>query len=539
MWHLNNTIGNSMKLIFISLFLSLFTNKPNIIFIMSDDHTSQAIGAYNSRLAPLNLTPNIDKIAKEGIIFRNAFCSNSICTPSRASIITGQYAHTNGVLDLTGELGSKQQYLAHEMKKAGYETAMIGKWHLKKRPAAFDYYKVLPGQGKYYDPNFFEGSYGDEKGKPVVMKGHSSDCLTDIAINWLNNKRNKNKPFFLKFHFKAPHDFFHYAPRYEDYLKDVKVPEPKSMWDNENNGSLATKGSDNELIHHIGTSIGLRNYRRNYANTWAKGIKDEKQAKTQAYQSYLKKYLRCVKGIDDNIARLVESLKSQNLYDNTIIIYTGDQGFMLGEHDYQDKRWAYEESMRMPFIVRYPKVIKPGSESDAIIENIDYPATMLDFAGVPTPGYMQGKSFRSILETGKEPKGWKKEAYYQYWMHMAHHDVPGHIALRTKKYKLILYYGARVNELKPETPPAWELYDLEKDPYELDNIYDNPKNAKLVMQLKAQFFKMRSENGAADEKFPVNKVINEYWEYDKEAKNKAIVISKNYAEERNKKQGIK
>ena len=513
----------------------LAEQKPNILFIMSDDHTAQAIGAYGGRLAPLNPTPNIDKIAREGIIMTNAFCSNSICTPSRASIMTGQYAHINGVLDLKGSIASDQQYLAHEMRKAGYQTAMIGKWHLKKRPAAFDYYKVLPGQGKYFDPNFFEGSLGDEKGSPVVMKGHSSDCLTDSAIDWLSNKRQKQQPFFLKFHFKAPHDFFHYAPRYENYLADVKISEPSSLWDNKNNGSLATKGHKDELIHHIGTSIGMRNTRRNYAKTWAKGISDPTAAKRTAYQTYLKKYLRCVKGIDDNMKRLVDYLKQEKIYDNTIIIYTGDQGFMLGEHDYQDKRWAYEETMRMPFIVRYPKAIKAGSKSDAIIENIDYPAMMLDYAGVKTPAYMQGRSFRSILETKQEPKNWKQAAYYQYWMHMAHHDNPAHIGMRTKKYKLILYYGAKPEDSQPETPPAWELYDLEKDPQELNNIYEQA-SPDLIAKLKDQFAQMRQENGADHEKFVANQVIDEFWDYSEEDRQKAIKISNKYAAFRNAKE---
>ena len=507
--------------------------KPNIIFIMSDDHTAQAIGAYGGRLAKLNPTPVLDSLAKDGAVFNNAFCGNSICTPSRASIMTGQYSHTNGVIDLRGNIPSDKQYLAHEMRKAGYETAVIGKWHLKKRPAAFDYYKVVPGQGKYYDPNFFEGGLGDEKGSPVVMQGHSSDCITDSALDWIKNKRNQSKPFFLKFHFKAPHDFFHYAPRYEDYLADVKIPEPASLWDNKNNGSLATKGHNNELINHIGTSIGQRNTRRNYANTWAKGISDPTLAKRTAYQTYLKKYLRCVKGIDDNLQRLIDTLKAQKLYDNTLIIYTGDQGFMLGEHDYQDKRWAYEETMRMPFIVHYPKKVKAASRIDSIIENIDYTALMLDYAGVKTPDYMQGKSFRSILETGKEPKNWKKAAYYQYWMHMAHHDNPAHIAMRTKKHKLIMYYGCKPYDTEAETPPAWELYDLEKDPKELNNIYDFPENTQLIAKLKKQFREMRTENGADDPKFTANQVIDQFWDYNKNDRHKAIQISHEYAAKRN------
>lgn len=508
---------------------SMAAEKPNILFIMSDDHTSQAVGVYGGRLASLNPTPTIDSIAKEGVIMTNAFCTNAICTPSRACIMTGQYSAVNGVHTLSGKLSPENQHLAHEMKKAGYQTAVIGKWHLKHRPSAFDYYKVLPGQGKYHDPNFFEGTLGDTKGKEVQMQGHSSDCVADSALDWFKNTRKKDQPFFLKFHFKAPHDMFEYAKRYESYLADVDIPEPASLWDNKKNGSIATRGYNDELVNYIGTSIGRRNHRRNYTKYWAKdkSLTDD-EAKRQAYQGYLKAYLRCVKGVDDNLKRVIDYLKAENLYDNTIIVYTGDQGFMLGEHDYQDKRWAYEETVRMPFIVRYPKSIKAGSTSDAIIENVDYPAMMLDFAGVETPDYMQGKSFRSIIETGKEGNDWKKAAYYHYWMHMAHHDNPGHIAIRTKRHKLILFYGASIKSDQAQTPPAWEFYDLKNDPKEMNNLYDNPEYANVIKELKSQLKELRKNYGEDDPKFAFNKVIDEFWDYDSEAKAKAIEISHDY-----------
>ncbi|GAF86060.1 unnamed protein product, partial [marine sediment metagenome] len=278
----------------------------------------------------------------------------------------------------------------------------IGKWHLKTDPN-FDYYKVLPGQGSYMNPTF------KEKGKGrVKMQGHSSDCITDSVLAYLKN-RDKTTPFFLKYHFKAPHDMFQNAPRYESYLADVEIPEPESLWDNKNNGSIATRGHKDELLRYIGTSIGRRNLRRNYTKNWARdpALNDD-QAKRQAYLEYLKKFLRCVKGVDDNLKRVIDYLKENGIYDNTVIMYTGDQGFMLGEHDYQDKRWAYEESMRMPFIVRYPKTIKAGTRTDAIVENVDFAPTILDFAGVATPKYMQGRSFKSILETGREPRDAKQ-----------------------------------------------------------------------------------------------------------------------------------
>ncbi|MDZ8119061.1 sulfatase family protein [Pontiella agarivorans] len=516
--------------------------KPNIIFVMSDDHTSQAVGVYGGRLAKLNPTPTIDALANDGIVMENAFCTNAICTPSRACIMTGQYSAVNGCPTLNDALPPERQYLSMEMNKAGYQTAIVGKWHLHKRPSTFDYYKVLPGQGTYFDPVFYEKGargtiqQGRKKYGPdaVQMKGHSSDCIADSALEWFKTKRDPNQPFFLKLHFKAPHDYFEYAPRYESYLADVDIPEPANMWDQKRNGSIATGGANDELRHIIGTSVGRRNHRRNYAEDphtpWADKIdhnlSDEEITK-QAYQLYMKAYLRCVKGVDDNLKRVIDYLKAEGLYDNTVIMYTGDQGFYLGEHDLIDKRWAYEEAMRMPFVMRYPQSIKAGQRSDVIIENVDYAPTMLDFAGVPTPGYMQGRSFKTILESGVEPKTWKKAAYYHYWMHMAHHDNPAHIAIRTKRYKLIFFYGTdwRKNADTPDTPPAWELYDLKKDPHEDNNVYDHPEYAEIVTQLKKDLKALRKEYREDDPKFAFNKAINDYWEYGDEARAKAVEIS--------------
>ncbi len=521
--------------------------KPNVLFIMSDDHTSQAVGVYGSRLAKLNPTPTIDSIAKEGVVMENAFCHNAICTPSRACIMTGQYSAINGCPTLNDPLPPERQYLSKEMKKAGYQTAVIGKWHLKELPSTFDYYKVLQGQGDYFDPFFFEtGATGVIKrqmtwgNKPwktfegaVEMKGHSTDCIADSTLEWFKEKRDPNQPFFLKLHFKAPHDYFEYAPRYESYLADVEIPEPANMWDRKNNGSIATRGHNDELVRYIGTSVGRRNLRRNYAEDprtpWADQIDhslSDKDIKRQAYQLYMKAYLRCVKGVDDNLKRVIDYLKAEGLYDNTVIMYTGDQGFYLGEHDYIDKRWAYEEAMRMPFIVRYPKTIKAGSRTDAIVENVDYAPTMLDFAGVPTPEYMQGRSFKSIMESGHEPNDWKKAAYYHYQMHMSAHDNPAHIAIRTKRYKLILFYGTGwKGETEPDTPPAWELYDLKNDPAEDNNLYDNPEYAELIAELKDELKALRKEYKVDGSQFTYNKVINDYWDYDDAARARAVAIS--------------
>ena len=502
--------------------------QPNIIFIMADDHTTQAFGVYGSRLAGLNPTPNIDRLAHEGILFENAFCTNAICTPSRASILTGQYSHVNGVLDLDGSIPPEEHFLAREMKALGYETAMVGKWHLKEEPAIFDYYCVLPGQGDYYDPSF---NVRGEKVWPdnvVNYTGHSSDVITDITLEWLENKRDKSKPFFLMHHYKAPHDMFEFAARYASYLEDVEIPEPASMYYNANNGSVATRGENDALIHDIGSSIGHRNIIRNMGMHMDidPDIPDPEYTHL-AYQEYLKRYLRCVKGVDDNVGRLFAYLEEHGLIDNTIIIYTGDQGFMLGEHDYIDKRWMYEESMRMPFLVRYPSLIKASTRTDAMVNNVDYAPTIIDLAGGTVPEYMQGESFKPILETGKEPEGWKQDTYYRYWMHMAHrHANPAHFGIRTKDYKLIFFYGIYYKDTGEEanlegwgnrytfrTPPGWEFYDLKMDPGEMDNRYGDPAYTETIAGLKLRLAELREEIGEIDEQFPeILKTINEHWD---------------------------
>ena len=521
--------------------------RPNIIFIMSDDHTSQAIGAYGSRLAKLNPTPTIDRLAKEGMLFENAFCSNAICAPSRATILTGQYAHTCGVHDLRGGIEPGRQHLAREMKKADYQTAMIGKWHLKKEPADFGYYCVLPGQGKYHNPEFrIRGEKPWPKNLIKFDGMHSSDAITDQTLKWLKEGRDKSKPFFLMHHYKAPHDYFEHAHRYDDYLADIDIPQPRSLRNShpESFGSIATRGYQGELIPHIGTSIGNRNPRRSYAKDLPRKFPQDypedydpakltdQQVQDMAYNVYLRKYLRCVKGVDDNLKRLFAYLEKTGLMDQTVIIYTGDQGFMLGEHDYQDKRWMYEEAMRMPFLIRYPKTIKAGSRTDAVVGNVDYAATMLDFAGVNKPGYMQGRSFKSICETGKEPANWPNEAYYRYWMHMAHHDNPGHVGIRTKEFKLIYYYGADYQGGN-QTPPAWELYDMKKDPFESSNLYDEPEYAKTVADLKQRLASLRSRIGDDGRDFPkAEKVVQEFWNYDAADREKARKISNEFLQRR-------
>ena len=485
------------------------SGKPNILFIMADDHTSQAIGVYGSRLAKLNPTPNIDALARNGMRFDRVFCNNSICTPSRASIITGQYSQRNGIIVLGGSIPAARQYLAVEMGKAGYSTAMVGKWHLSAEPGAFDYYCVLPGQGKYFNPDFREKGDKPWPRNKITKRGqHSSDAVTDISLAWLKNGRDKTKPFFLMHHFKAPHDMFDNARRYNNYLEDVTIPEPDNLHNQpgEKFGSEATRtfGAGVTKAHpswSLGRKLGID------------GKLSEPEYGRAVYQKYLKRYLRCVKGVDDNVKRLIDYLKETGELDNTVIMYTGDQGFFLGEHDFMDKRWMYEEAMRMPFVVHYPKMVKPGSTNGWLINNTDFAPTMLDLAGVPTPDYMQGRSFAPALKGRKKPADWRKVTYYRYWMHMAHAlRVPAHFGVRSERYKLIFFYGCSVGG-KPSTPIAWEFYDLDTDPYEMTNEYANPKYKTIIAEMKVQLRATRKELGETDEKRPwIQKIVDANWD---------------------------
>jgi uncharacterized sulfatase len=516
----------AILLIFLTTF-GFAAEQPNVLFIMSDDHSAAGVGAYGSRFARLNPTPTLDELANKGLLFENCFVTNSICSPSRASILTGQYSQRNGVLVLDVPLEPEHQYLPIEMKKLGYETAIIGKWHLHAEPN-FDYYQVLAGQGKYFDPEF------RDKSNPMVWPdnmtqytGHSSDVITDITLNWLKN-RSSDKPFFLMHHYKAPHDFFEYAPRYKEYLADTEIPEPASLYNQPYFGSEATRGRNDSLITRIGTSISPRHNQRTYADDFKIDKNLPPHERTHlAYQKYLKDYFRCVKGVDDNLKRLFDYLRKTGQWDNTIIIYTGDQGMMLGEHDYQDKRWMYDESIHMPFIVHYPKMIKHGRRTDLLINNTDFAPTILELVIGSVPEYMQGMSFTKEIK-GEYIGDWRVGTYYRYWMHMIHHDIPAHFGIRTKDYKLIFFYGRHYDpdmygqktmwwreksNTVIKTPVAWEFYDLKNDPEETVNKYDDPKYADVIAELKAELDKMRQDLDETDANYPdIQQVINEYWD---------------------------
>lgn len=502
--------------------------QPNILFIMSDDHTSQAIGAYGGPMKDLNPTPNLDMLAADGLLFENAFCTNSICTPSRANILTGQYSQTNGVLDLDGTLPPEKQYLPIELKKLGYQTAIIGKWHLKEEPAAFDHYEVLHSQGDYFNPKLRNKNSGNWPQKFTEYTGYVSDVITDITIDYLQ-KVDKSKPFFLMHHHKAPHDMFEYPERYNSYLEEVDVPEPANLYAQPFFGSEGTLGRNGSLKNRIGTSVSSRHPYRNYAEHYGfKDIKNEDEKTHFAFQAYTKSYLRCVKGVDDNLGRLFTYLKQSGLWENTIIIYTSDQGMMLGEHDYIDKRWMYEESMRMPFIMRDSRIKTRGLRSSSLINNTDFAPTILEYAGGKTPEYMQGRSFAKLV-SNPEMKI-RNATYYRYWMHLTHHDIPAHFGIRTDRYKLIFYYGQHYNtslygtntfpwiqdpsnsfHFEP-TPVDWEFYDLQIDPYENVNRYKDERYQQIIANLKRELVNEREMLNETDEAYPhIQKEIERHW----------------------------
>jgi len=492
--------------------------RPNIIFIMSDDHATNAISCYGGILSRVAKTPNIDRIAAEGMRLDNCFVTNSICTPSRACILTGQYSQKNGVYTLSDKIDPEHQNVAKLLRQGGYQTAIVGKWHLKTEPSGFDYYNVLPSQGRYHNPILKEKGkpWEDYKGGGEEYKGYSTDVITDSSIRWLIN-REPNKPFFLMCHFKAPHRNWEPAERFADLYRDMEMPEPDNLLDDYKNRSLA--------VVNAKLKIGEQMTKNDLKQEIPSGLERNERIKW-CYQLIIKDYLRCIAAVDEDIGRLLDFIDEQELADNTIVIYTSDQGFFLGEHGYFDKRLMYEESLRMPFVVRYPVKIKPGSVNDDIILNVDFAATFLDYAGLSVPDDMQGRSFRSNLD-GNTPADWRTEMYYRYWMHMAHHGVPAHFGIRTKRYKLIFFYGfglgmkgtqkfdpvQKISEDFAPTKPEWELFDLEKDPQEMNNVYDNPGYADVRRKLKEDLLRLKKELGDTDEKYPeLMEAMKEYWE---------------------------
>ena len=452
---------------------------PNILYIMADDHAAHAISAYGSRI---NKTPNIDRLARGGMRMDNAFCTNSICTPSRAAILTGQYSHKNGVYTLADQLDPKRNQVAKELQSAGYQTAMIGKWHLVTEPTGFDYWNILPGQGVYYDPVFI-----DRTGKKK-HEGYCTDLIADFSLDWLK-KRDRSKPFFLMSHHKAPHRPWDPAPKYAKLFDGQTIPEPDNLYDHYEGKPKSVAG--------VKMRVGEDSVERDVKRPIPTDLKGDALRKW-AYQYYIKDYLRCIRSVDDNVGRMLDYLDQDGSANDTIVIYTSDQGFFLGDHGWYDKRLMYEESLRMPFLVRYPGAIRPGSVNGDIALNIDFAPTFLDYAGSKAPAEMQGRSFRANLE-GRTPNNWRQSMYYRYWMHNSNdHHVPGHYGVRTKDWKLIYYYGKPLGmkgAQEPATEPDWELFDMQKDPREMKNLYRDPAHAGTVKKLQAELDRLQKEAG--------------------------------------------
>jgi arylsulfatase A-like enzyme len=454
-------------------------NRPNILYIMADDHASHAISAYGSRI---NRTPNLDRLASAGARLDNCFCTNSICTPSRAAILTGQYSHKNGVYTLADRLDPSRDNVAKRLQSAGYQTAMIGKWHLGTDPSGFDYWNILPGQGAYYDPVFID------RGEKKKHTGYCTDLIGDFSLDWLK-KRDAAKPFFLMCHHKAPHRNWEPAPKYARLFDGQTIPEPGNLLDHYESRPAS--------VAAVKMRVGEDSTKTDLKVDTPPGLSGDALRKW-AYQYYIKDYLRCVQSVDDNVGRLLDYLDAEDLARDTVVIYTSDQGFFLGDHGWYDKRLMYEESLRMPFLIRYPGVIRPGTVNKNMVLNVDFAPLFLEYAQAAKPAEMQGRGFRANLE-GHPPKDWRRSMYYRYWMHNdGSHHVPASYGVRTHRYKLIYVYGKPLGmrgASPPATEPAWELYDLVKDPREMRNLYHDRAQASVVKELKAELDRLQREVG--------------------------------------------
>ena len=464
------------------------TVRPNIIYIMADDLTTQAISAYGGIYKDIAPTPNIDKVAKEGMLFHDVLVTNAICGPSRAAILTGNYSNLNGYYknESGGKFNSEQWTFPQEFQKKGYVTGLFGKWHLGTDPVGFDsfkYHNSAGQQGHYWDPLF------NANGIDVKEKGYATNLSTDFALTWLDSTKTSRQPFLMILQYKAPHRPWEPDTKYETLWDDIEMPYPVTFNDTYE-GREKTAG-DTEMTMEYFSRRDMKLERPKDIKKGKESIKwdfygakpgeivqpegmNNEEGRKWRYQNYIKDYLACVKSVDDNVGRVLNYLKENNLEENTIIVLTSDQGFYLGDHGFFDKRFIYEESLRMPFMVKYPKKIKAGSVNEDIISNIDFAPTLLELAGISTTQKMQGTSFVPVLE-GNTPKDWQDAMYYHYYEFPFWHHVQPHYGIRTQKYTLAhFYYNIDV----------WELYDLEKDPGQVNNIYNDPNYAEVTTELK-------------------------------------------------------
>ncbi len=468
------------------------TKQPNIVFIFSDDHAYQAISAYGDSKKLIE-TPNIDRIAKEGMRFDRCVVPNSICGPSRATILTGKYSHANGFFNNNNSrFDSTQVTFPKLMQAAGYQTAVIGKWHLVSEPVGFDYWQILPGQGAYYNPPM------NDNGKQVKHEGYVTDIISDLSIDWLK-KRDKKKPFVLMSQHKAPHREWSPALRHLGHDKDRVYPEPETLFDDYKNRGLAVRDQDMTLEKTFSqldaklTVPGSLNAEQR--KVWNEYYEPRNEAFRKAnptgkdlirwrYNRYMHDYLGCIKAVDEAVGKLLKYLDDEGLAENTLVIYSADQGFYLGEHGWFDKRWVFEESLRTPMVARWPGVTKPGSVNGDITSIVDFAQTFLDAANIPAPEGMQGRSLMPLLK-GQTPSDWRKSFYYHYYEYPQPHHVRPHYAVVTNRHKLIHFYTPDVD--------YWELYDREKDPQELRNAFDDPENAAVVVELKKELTRLQKE----------------------------------------------
>lgn len=470
--------------------------KPNVLFIMADDMTTQSISAYGDIFADVAPTPQMDQLAKEGMLFDGVMCTNSICGPSRASILTGNHSHKHGYYknESGGRFDSTQWTFPQAFQASGYQTSLVGKWHLGTNPVGFDYFKfhaISGQQGVYWDPTY------NENGRIVQEEGYATNLTTDFALNWLREKRDPEKPFLMLLQYKAPHRPWDPDKKYEDLWNDIEMPYP-ATFDDDYAGRELTAG-DTEMSMDYLTNRDMKlpvpeELEGQEKLAWEfygakrdqvvkpEGMTDE-EAKKWRFQIYIKDYLACVRSVDDNIGRVMDYLKNEGLDDNTLVVLTSDQGFYLGEHGFFDKRFIYEESLKMPFIVRYPEKVKAGTVNKDIISNIDFAPTLLDLAGIQTDQSIQGKSFAPIL-SGNTPEDWRQSMYYHYYEFPYWHHVQPHYGIRTPKYTLAhFYYNIDV----------WELYDLEKDPDQVNNLIDDPDYEEVVKELKSELAALQKE----------------------------------------------
>jgi len=489
--------------------------RPNIVFMISDDHAYQAISAYGGRLAEVAPTPNIDRIAEEGMLFERCLVTNSICGPSRAAILTGKYSHLNGFIDNT--IGSKfnfdQQTFGELLQQAGYKTGVLGKLHLGDTPSkGFDYIDILPGQGSYYNPTFI-----NEQGQ-YQLEGYTTEIITEKAIKWMDSVKSEEQPFMLFLGHKSPHRPWQPGPNELGMYENVEIPEPETLFD-DYSGGREVAGMNYMSISEsmkMGPDLKITDQPQNgfteeQQQMWDSiyGPINEKYNREKPtgdaltrfkYQRYMRDYLASVAGVDKGVGHVLDYLKKAGLDENTIVIYTSDQGFYLGEHGWFDKRWMYKESLRTPLLIKWPGKVKPGTINTDLVSNIDFAETFLDIAQTEIPGDMQGKSLVPILE-GETPEDWRNEHYYHYYEHPSEHDVRRHYGITTDRYKLIHFYYDL---------DKWELYDLKNDPNEMNNIYDDPDYADVQNKLHEDLEKLRAkykDNDSLNQKF-----IEEYHE---------------------------